>query len=61
MNKINECVVGGGQHCWVTIPKGRGLQCYSCPMCGQLVYWSDVIKTWIKPSTSGDKPIRGNA
>lgn len=60
MNRINECIVPSGQHCWVKIPKGKGLESYSCPMCGQLVYWSEINLCWIKPETSGGKTIRGN-
>lgn len=49
----------GGQHFWLPTT-GKGLPCFSCPMCGQLIYWSDASLQWIKPATSGDKPIPGN-
>lgn len=59
MDTINECSVTSGQHCWIPTT-GKGLPCYSCPMCQQLVYWSDAYLAWVKPRTSGDKPIKGN-
>lgn len=58
MEDIKKCV-GKVQHFWLPTT-GKGLQSYSCPMCGQLVYWSDTSLEWIKPGTSGDKPIPGN-
>lgn len=62
MNEIKKCAVPSGQHSWVALPtKGLGkIQSYSCPMCGQLVYWSNASRIWIKPSTSSNKPIPGN-
>lgn len=60
MHPIKECNVNSGQHFWVQLPKVKGMQCYSCPMCGQLVYWSDTILGWVKPPTSGNRVIKGN-
>ena len=59
MNQVNLCV-SGLQHCWVAPPRDMGLQFYSCPLCGQLVYWGDAILRWGKPGTSGGEPIPGN-
>ena len=47
------------QHCWVSIPS-KGMPCHSCPLCGKLVYWSETLLAWVKPGTSGNKPIPGN-
>lgn len=58
MDKINPCV-DGLQHFWLPT-KGKGMESYSCPMCGQLVYWTDILLEWVKPRTSGGKPIPGN-
>ena len=58
-NNIDPCV-NGLQHFWLPTT-GEGLPCYSCPMCGQLVYWSDTLLSWVKPLASGDKLIEGNA
>jgi len=61
MNEIKKCnLKNTGQHCWITLPKGKGLQCYSCPQCGQVIYWSDITLSWVKPATSGGKSIKGN-
>lgn len=59
MNEIQPCA-DNLQHCWVELPKGKGMDCYSCPSCGQVVYWSQASLTWVKPGTSGGKKIPGN-
>lgn len=60
MSEIYECnLANGGQHFWIPIIS-KGIQCYSCPMCQQMTYWSDTLLKWVKPATTGDKPIKGN-
>lgn len=58
MDKVNPCV-DGNQHFWLPTT-GEGMESYSCPSCGQLVYWSESRIGWVKPGTSGGRPIRGN-
>lgn len=60
MDEIKPCA-NGLQHCWVKLPKGKGLESHSCPSCGQLIYWSEINLKWIKPGTSGGKKIPGNS
>jgi hypothetical protein len=47
LKPIQPCVVVSEQHAWVPTT-GEGLQCYSCPMCLQRIYWSDITKKWVK-------------
>lgn len=50
MEPITECnLANGGQHFWLPT-KGEVMQCYSCPMCGQRIYWSDITKKWVNVS-----------
>lgn len=58
MNEVGLCK-DGNQHYWLPTG-GTGMLCYSCPTCGKLVYWSDTFLEWVKPSTSGGRPIIGN-
>ena len=48
---MEECNLSvGGQHFWLPVAnktKG-GMQCYSCPMCSQKVYWSAILQEWVK-------------
>lgn len=47
---VKPCLVGNGQHYWVKIEheaEYEGMQCYSCPMCNRLVYWSSILEKWV--------------
>lgn len=59
MEKLRLCV-NDLQHYWLKLPRDEGLESYSCPMCGQVVYWSNASLNWVKPSTSAGKEIPGN-
>jgi len=47
LEPVQPCTVASGQHYWVPTT-GEGMQCYSCPMCSQCIYWSDINKIWVK-------------
>lgn len=47
LRPIQPCIVASGQHAWVPTT-GEVMQCYSCPMCQQRIYWSDILKKWVK-------------
>lgn len=55
---VDKCS-GQLQHFWLPVDAGK-IQCFSCPLCGQLVYWSRILLEWVKPATSNNKPIPGN-
>jgi hypothetical protein len=51
MSPILPCFVGKTyvQHLWLPVAnesKG-GMQCYSCPMCSQKIYWSAITQRWV--------------
>ena len=50
MGKIGECnLQQGGQHFWLPAENesGKGMPCYSCPMCEQKIYWSPTLQNWV--------------
>lgn len=54
LNPVQSCIVASEQHVWIPTT-GPGLQCYSCPMCQQRIYWSDITKKWVKVNPRIDK------
>lgn len=49
MSDVEECYSRYG-HTWIKITHAadyKGKQCLSCPMCNQVIYWSDILSTWV--------------
>lgn len=47
LEAVQPCSLPSVPHSWLPIT-GKGLQCFSCPMCRQCVYWSELTKRWVK-------------
>jgi hypothetical protein len=50
LKPIQPCPVSSGQHFWLPVENkgGGGMQCFSCPMCKQRIYWSPIVQKWTK-------------
>lgn len=47
LKPVQLCVTSTGNHDWLPTT-GKGLPCFSCPLCKQRIYWTEVIKKWVK-------------
>lgn len=47
LKPVQLCNTSSGNHDWLPTT-GKGLQCYSCPLCKQCIYWSEINKKWVK-------------
>lgn len=58
MNPIKDCR-DGGQHFWLPAPNesGKGMKCYSCPMCEQRIYWSPITQNWVNVTKTAPKTL----
>lgn len=50
--KIEPCTIPDMSHAWLPIT-GEVLQYYSCPACNQRIYWSEILKRWVRNDPTG--------
>lgn len=57
LKPVQLCVTPSGNHDFLPTT-GKGMQCYSCPMCSQRIYWSEILKKWVKVDPKKDDDTR---
>ena len=48
ITEVNDCWFQN-PHFWIEVANksGKGMKCFSCPSCGQKIYWSQITQDWI--------------